>query len=169
MAESTWRTWTIFVIESLLIWSDILCIKGDSWWYYNGQKIETTTRTRVQARALSSMHAPVVWHTWLSQFFGQGSSWWLTINLYVFSSCHEITFLHPVFISLRQHWKSWVRRPACLSKPWRSERSTCRPATNHTGRPRHACWERGSSTREEWLAIWGGDWALRVSVQESMI
>ena len=37
--------------------------------YYPGQKIETTARTGVQACALSSMHAPVVWHARLSQFF----------------------------------------------------------------------------------------------------
>ena len=33
------------------------------------KKIETTVRTEVQAHGLSSMHAPVVWHAWLSHFF----------------------------------------------------------------------------------------------------
>ena len=37
------------------------------------KKIETTARPGVQARALSSMHTPVVWHAWLSRYFGQGS------------------------------------------------------------------------------------------------
>ena len=36
-------------------------------------KIETTSHFGVEGRALSSMHAPVVWYAWLSPFFGQGS------------------------------------------------------------------------------------------------
>ena len=36
---------------------------------YLAQNIETTARPRAQARALSSLHTPVLWHAWLSQFF----------------------------------------------------------------------------------------------------
>ena len=39
-------------------------------YYYPGQKnTETTAHPRVHVRALSSMHVPVLWHVWLSQFF----------------------------------------------------------------------------------------------------
>ena len=36
------------------------------------KKIETTARPGVQARALSSVHVPVLWHAGLSQFFWPG-------------------------------------------------------------------------------------------------
>ena len=50
--------------------ADLATTSKSSYCDYPGQKkIETAERQWVQARAFSSMHAPVVWHAWLSQFF----------------------------------------------------------------------------------------------------
>ena len=49
-----------------------LCSQDGVCTYPGQKKTETTTQTGVQARALSSMHASVVWQTWLSQFFSPG-------------------------------------------------------------------------------------------------
>ena len=58
-----------------------------SWYFTNvraltkatlAQMIESTMRSGAQVCAVSSLHAPVVWHAWLSQFFGHEVvfTWW---------------------------------------------------------------------------------------------
>ena len=56
-------------------WVERICDHAESFRYdctTLAKKIGTAAHQRAQARDLSSMHAPVVWRVWLSQFFWPG-------------------------------------------------------------------------------------------------
>ena len=65
------------------------------------KKIETTARTGVQVRALSSMHAPVVWHAWLSRFFWPSSS---TVTVLLFMRAAKPWILSSRASRTHQPW-----------------------------------------------------------------